>query len=60
MDFADYAEQEGFVFIDSTDKDWLQHEAYATNDHLTASGKQQFTSEIFRELLERNLLESSR
>lgn len=60
MDFADYAEQEGFVFIDSTDKDWLQSSHYATNDHLTASGKQQFTSEIFRELLERNLLESSR
>ena len=59
-DFSDYAEQEGFVFIDSTGKGWLQRDHYATNDHLIASGKQRFTRVIFRELQTRNLLESSR
>ena len=49
-ELGEYAENEGFRFIDSTGKDWLQRKHYTPNDHLNAAGKQQFTREIYRQL----------
>ena len=47
---GEYAENEGFRFIDFTGKDWLQRKHYTSNDHLNTAGKQQFTREIYRQL----------
>lgn len=49
-ELGEYAENEGFRFIDFTDKDWLQRKHYTSNDHLNTAGKQQFTREIYRQL----------
>ena len=50
MKLGEYAENEGFRFIDFTGKDWLQRNHYTLNDHLNTAGKQQFTREIYRQL----------
>ncbi|MDH5354951.1 MAG: hypothetical protein OEY09_10955 [Gammaproteobacteria bacterium] len=55
-DLADYAQKHNFVFIDSTDKNWLDRRHYSVNDHLVEAGKERFTRELFREFQERNML----
>ena len=49
-ELGEYAENEGFRFIDFTGEDWLQRKHYTPNDHLKSAGKQQFTREIYRQL----------